>query len=47
MVLRKWALQKIVTLKGQQIFGNLGPIHLKDVLSFQAEIFRPEGENLA
>ena len=24
----------------------LGPVHLKDEMAFQDEIFRPEGENL-
>ena len=26
--------------------GHYGPIHLKDEMAFQDEIFRPEGENL-
>ena len=29
------------------LLKDIGPIHLKDEMPFQAELFRPEGENLA
>ena len=32
---------------GTNLNGLIGPVHLKDEMSFQAELFRPEDENLA
>ena len=36
----------IFSVRPSLIFSQLGPVHLKDEMAFQDEIFGPEGENL-
>ena len=36
----------IVRYVTKESICHLGPVHLKDEMAFQDEIFRPEGENL-